>query len=195
MLSRKSIAWALYDWANSAFALSVLAALFPIFLGTYWSADDSGADVTARLGLITAAAAFIVSVMAPVLGAIADAGGWLTNGHPILADLPEQGVAGVVSPDRFTTEDDFDVDTAIDGLAKGISKGFAIVVVEARPDFGPRHSPLDEREHGILQLLVAGVTGLVEDRPQTHLRFEHDLVRLVGLLGVWALLDSHVIED
>ena len=76
MLNRKSIAWALYDWANSAFALSVLAVLFPIFLGSYWSANDSGADVTARLGLITAAAAFIVSVAAPVLGAIADAGGY-----------------------------------------------------------------------------------------------------------------------
>lgn len=76
MLSRKSIAWALYDWANSAFALSVLAVLFPIFLGTYWSANDSGADVTARLGLITAASAFIVSIMAPVLGAIADVGGY-----------------------------------------------------------------------------------------------------------------------
>lgn len=76
MLSRQSIAWALYDWANSAFALSVLAVLFPIFLGSYWSASDSGADVTARLGLITAASAFIVSVAAPILGAIADAGGY-----------------------------------------------------------------------------------------------------------------------
>ena len=76
MLNRKSIAWALYDWANSAFALSVLAVLFPIFLGSYWSVGDSGADVTARLGLITAAAAFLVSVGAPVLGAIADAGGY-----------------------------------------------------------------------------------------------------------------------
>ncbi|MGI9199968.1 MAG: MFS transporter [Woeseiaceae bacterium] len=76
MLNKKSIAWALYDWANSAFALSVLAVLFPIFLGSYWSVDDSGADVTARLGLITAAAAFLVSVAAPVLGAIADAGGY-----------------------------------------------------------------------------------------------------------------------
>lgn len=76
MLSRQSIAWALYDWANSAFALSVLAVLFPIFLGSYWSVNDSGADVTARLGLITAASAFIVSIAAPVLGAIADAGGY-----------------------------------------------------------------------------------------------------------------------
>lgn len=76
MLSRKVIAWALYDWANSAFALSVLAVLFPIFLGSYWSAGDAGAAVTARLGLITAAAALMVSVIAPVLGAIADSGGY-----------------------------------------------------------------------------------------------------------------------
>ncbi|MDH5303844.1 MAG: MFS transporter, partial [Gammaproteobacteria bacterium] len=76
MLTRKIIAWALYDWANSAFALSVLAVLFPIFLGSYWSAGDAGAAVTARLGLITAAAALLVSLIAPILGAIADSGGY-----------------------------------------------------------------------------------------------------------------------
>ena len=76
MFNRKVIAWALYDWANSAFALSVLAVLFPIFLGNYWSAGDAGASVTARLAFITAAAALIVSLTAPVLGAIADSGGY-----------------------------------------------------------------------------------------------------------------------
>lgn len=76
MFTRKVIAWALYDWANSAFALSVLAVLFPIFLGSYWSVGDAGAAVTARLGLVTAAAALVVSVLAPVLGAIADSGGY-----------------------------------------------------------------------------------------------------------------------
>jgi UMF1 family MFS transporter len=76
MFNRKVIAWALYDWANSAFALSVLAALFPIFLGDYWSSGDSGASVTARLGFITMAAALVVSILAPILGTIADAGGF-----------------------------------------------------------------------------------------------------------------------
>ena len=47
-LTRKTIAWALYDWANSAFALSVMAVLFPLFLGSYWSAGDAGSVVTAR---------------------------------------------------------------------------------------------------------------------------------------------------
>ena len=76
MINRKVIAWALYDWANSAFALSVLAVLYPILLGSYWSAGDSGASVTARLAFVTAAASGIVSILAPIFGTIADAGGY-----------------------------------------------------------------------------------------------------------------------
>ncbi len=75
-LNRKTIAWAFYDWANSAFALSVLAVLFPLVLGSYWSAGDEGAVVTARLGWVTFLASAIVCVTAPVFGTIADAGGY-----------------------------------------------------------------------------------------------------------------------
>ncbi|MEM7431391.1 MAG: MFS transporter [Pseudomonadota bacterium] len=76
MLNRKVVAWALYDWANSAFALSVLAALFPLFFGAYWSAGELESDVTSRLATITAIANAVVAVAAPVLGVIADAGGY-----------------------------------------------------------------------------------------------------------------------
>ncbi len=41
-LNKQVIAWAFYDWGNSAFALSVLAVFFPLFLGAYWSAGDPG---------------------------------------------------------------------------------------------------------------------------------------------------------
>ena len=42
--SRKSIwGWALYDWANSVFATTVIAGFFPIFFKQFWSA---GADVS-----------------------------------------------------------------------------------------------------------------------------------------------------
>ena len=75
-LNRKTLAWAFYDWANSSFALSVLAVLFPLVLGNYWSVGDEGAAVTARLGWITFAASAIVCVSAPFFGAIADAGGY-----------------------------------------------------------------------------------------------------------------------
>lgn len=73
---RKAIwGWALYDWANSAFATCVMAGFFPLFFKSYWSA---GVDVnvsTARLALGNAAAGVLVAVCAPVLGAIADHGG------------------------------------------------------------------------------------------------------------------------
>lgn len=76
IFNRRVIGWALYDWANSAFALSVLAVLFPIVLGNYWSIGDNGAQVTARLGWITFAASALVCVTAPVFGTIADTGGY-----------------------------------------------------------------------------------------------------------------------
>jgi len=75
-LNKQVVAWALYDWGNSAFALSVLAVLFPLFLGPYWSAGDDGSAVTSRLTWGTAMASLIVSVLAPILGAIADSGGY-----------------------------------------------------------------------------------------------------------------------
>jgi len=66
--------WAMYDWANSAFATTVMAGFFPIFFKQYWS---YGADVntsTAQLGFGNSIASIVVAVMAPVLGAIADRG-------------------------------------------------------------------------------------------------------------------------
>lgn len=73
-MRRPVLAWALYDWANSAFALSVIATLYPLFLGEYWSAGDSGSDVTARLGFVNGTASIVVAALAPLLGAIADRG-------------------------------------------------------------------------------------------------------------------------
>jgi len=69
---RTILSWALYDWANSAFATTVMAGFFPLFFKQYWS---TGADVnvsTARLGLANSIAGLIVALSAPVLGAIAD---------------------------------------------------------------------------------------------------------------------------
>ncbi|MDH4108915.1 MAG: MFS transporter [Gammaproteobacteria bacterium] len=86
-LNKRVVAWALYDWGNSAFALSVLAVLFPLFLGSYWSAGDEGAAVTSRLAWATAGASFVVFLLAPVLGAIADTGGYRKRFLFILALL------------------------------------------------------------------------------------------------------------
>lgn len=89
------MAWALYDWGNSAFALSVLAVLFPLFLGSYWSIGEEGSTVTARLALVTVCASIVVSVMAPVLGAIADSGGYRKRFLFVLAVLGAVATAGL----------------------------------------------------------------------------------------------------
>ncbi len=94
-LNKQSVAWALYDTGNSAFALSALAVLFPLFLGSYWSAGDEGADVTARLAWTTAAASLVVFLIAPVFGAIADSGGYRKRFLFVLALLGAVTTAGL----------------------------------------------------------------------------------------------------
>ena len=74
IITKKVVTWALYDWANSAFALSVLAVLFPLALGNYWGAEDGGSDATIRLGWVTFSASLVVFLSAPILGTIADIG-------------------------------------------------------------------------------------------------------------------------
>jgi UMF1 family MFS transporter len=68
------IGWVLYDWANSAFALSVMAGFFPVFFKTYWSQNVDSAISTARLGYGTALAGMCIAILSPLLGAFADAG-------------------------------------------------------------------------------------------------------------------------
>ena len=94
-LTRKTIAWALYDWANSSFALSVLAVLFPLVLGNFWSIGDEGAAVTARLGWVTFAASVFVCLSAPVFGTIADAGGYRKRFLLVLGTIGAFGTAGL----------------------------------------------------------------------------------------------------
>jgi len=64
--------WALYDWANSAFATTVMAGFFPVFFKVFWSHGANVNVSTARLGLGNALASLIVALMAPILGAAAD---------------------------------------------------------------------------------------------------------------------------
>jgi len=66
--------WALYDWANSAFATTVMAGFFPIFFKQYWSAGVDTTMSTARLGLANSVAGVTVALLAPFLGAVADKG-------------------------------------------------------------------------------------------------------------------------
>jgi MFS transporter, UMF1 family len=73
--ARPTLTWALYDWANSAFAVTVLAGFFPAFFRQYWSLGADSAHTTARLGFANAIAGLVIALLAPLLGAIADRGG------------------------------------------------------------------------------------------------------------------------
>jgi len=73
---KKSIySWALYDWANSAFATTVMAGFFPLFFKGYWANPNNPTESTFYLGLANSLAAVIVALFAPFLGAVADKGG------------------------------------------------------------------------------------------------------------------------
>jgi UMF1 family MFS transporter len=69
---RPVVAWAFYDWANSAFACTVMAGFFPVFFKQYWNAGVVATESTFRLGLTSGIASLLIAVLAPVLGAIAD---------------------------------------------------------------------------------------------------------------------------
>lgn len=71
---RAVVSWALYDWANSAFATTIIAGFFPLFFKQYWSAGVDTAVSTARLGLANSLSGIVIALIAPVLGAIADRG-------------------------------------------------------------------------------------------------------------------------
>ena len=75
LLRRPVIGWALCDWANSAFATTVMAGFFPLFFKQYWNAGVEATESTFRLGLANGVASIIVAFMAPIIGAIADKGG------------------------------------------------------------------------------------------------------------------------
>jgi len=66
-------AWAMYDWANSAFVTTIIGAVFPIYFHEVAVASGlTGPEATARYAWITSLSMAIVALSAPVLGAIAD---------------------------------------------------------------------------------------------------------------------------
>ena len=73
--NRPIFSWALYDWANSVFATTVMAGFFPVFFKQYWSEGSDAVTSTAQLGFANSIASVFILIAAPVLGAIADGGG------------------------------------------------------------------------------------------------------------------------
>ena len=73
---KKALPWAFYDWANSAYATTVLSGLYPVFFSDFWSPRGTPPEkVLSWLGTANSTAGVIVACLAPMLGAIADRGG------------------------------------------------------------------------------------------------------------------------
>lgn len=70
--SRTLRGWALYDWANSAFATTIMSAFLPVYYSTVVAKGLGQTVATAYWGYTTAIALALIAVLSPVLGAIAD---------------------------------------------------------------------------------------------------------------------------
>ncbi len=81
----KETAWCLYDWGNSAFVTTIVAAVLPVYFAETVCGDNIvewsvlghvfSSNATSLWGYAMSVSALLVAITAPVLGAIADAGG------------------------------------------------------------------------------------------------------------------------
>jgi len=65
---RAQLAWVMYDWANSAFATTVMGAILPNYFATYIALEGA----LSIWGYTVAIGSLIAALISPVLGAIAD---------------------------------------------------------------------------------------------------------------------------
>ena len=68
-------AWALYDWANSAFMTTIVAGVFPIYFSRVAAAGLEPAQATLRFAVATTIGLSVIAVLSPILGAVADVAG------------------------------------------------------------------------------------------------------------------------
>jgi len=65
--------WAMYDWANSAFATTIMAAMFPPFYRSLVINVGHGeATATAYWAYTTSISLLVIALLAPVFGAVSD---------------------------------------------------------------------------------------------------------------------------
>jgi len=65
-------AWCMYDWANSAFATTIMAAMLPPYFSNVAAAHLEKHVASSIWGYSVSLAMLVIAVMGPILGAIAD---------------------------------------------------------------------------------------------------------------------------
>ncbi len=69
------LGWALYDWANSAFALTVMTSFVPVLMAGYWNDGAPSSVGTFRLGMANGVSSLLVALLTPLIGTLADRSG------------------------------------------------------------------------------------------------------------------------
>jgi MFS transporter, UMF1 family len=72
--------WSLYDWGNSAFSTTIVAAFFPIFFKKYWASNLTANESTFYLGIMMSLSALLFAIVAPILGSFGDIYGYAKKG-------------------------------------------------------------------------------------------------------------------
>lgn len=87
-MSKVEKSWALYDWANSAYTIVIVTAILPLyFKSAATEAGISASTSTAYWGYANSLATLIVSILAPILGTIADFRGFKKRFFVFFASL------------------------------------------------------------------------------------------------------------
>lgn len=68
-------AWTMYDWANSAFATTIAAAVLPVYYSSVASSNLAPHEATSNWAFTTTIALVLVALLGPILGAMADFSG------------------------------------------------------------------------------------------------------------------------
>lgn len=69
---RAIFAWTLYDWANSAFATTIMAAVLPVYYASVATSGLPGYLATSYWGYTTSIALLLSALISPILGTLAD---------------------------------------------------------------------------------------------------------------------------
>jgi UMF1 family MFS transporter len=94
------VSWCFYDWANSAFATTIMAAVLPVFYSSVAAAELSKTTASSYWGYTNTIAMLIVAFTAPVLGALADHSGMKKKFLAAFAALGILSTAGLVGVGR-----------------------------------------------------------------------------------------------
>lgn len=76
-LNKTEKSWVLYDWANSAYTMTVTSTILPLYFKmVFENGGGTGTVSTAYWGYANSFATLIIAILAPVLGTIADYRGY-----------------------------------------------------------------------------------------------------------------------